>query len=323
MAVPRLVKAATDSIVRQIYDETWPIWGEGLSRERYERYNRAQLAVPWSKTHLDRLALMDGDTLLASAKRYGLTLRVDGMEAPCLGIGAVFTSPALRGRGHAAALIEEMIGAASAEGAHYALLFSEIDPEYYARLNFVPVPIAKATFRIRLQKREGAPAVLVRDGSERDFDNIVAMHAARADGYAFALKRDRDYVRYAISKRRLLAASGPAGLRTVEFLVTEEGGNAVAYIVVTRGPEGQILEEWGDRDPTGARVGAMLQVLAARTPAEDVAPLRTWLPADFAPPQLERIDERPAAEVAMIRGIGRDAPRIDAGGVFYLRSDAF
>ena len=77
MAAPRLVKAATDSILRQIYDETWPIWGEGLSREGYERYNRAQLAVPWSKGHLERLALVDGDTILASAKRYRLTLRCE------------------------------------------------------------------------------------------------------------------------------------------------------------------------------------------------------------------------------------------------------
>lgn len=324
MTVPRLVKAAPGPILSQIYDETWPIWGEGLSRDAYERYNRAQLAVPWSKTGLERVALMDGDTLLASAKRYRLTLRVDGLDAPCLGIGAVFTPPARRGNGHAATLIEEMAAAAEAEGAHYALLFSEIGPEYYARLNFVTVPVTEATLRIRLQKREGAPAVLVRDGSDRDLDNIVAMHAARADKYAFALKRDRDYVRFAISKRRLLAASGPAGLRTVEFLITEEGGNAVAYIVVTRGPEGQVLEEWGDRDPTGARVGAMLQVLAARTPAEDVAPLRTWLPGDFAPPQLERIDERAAQEVAMIRGLGgRATPRVNAGDVFYLRSDAF
>lgn len=323
MAAPRLVKAATDSILRQIFDETWPIWGEGLSRQAYERYNRAQLAVPWSRTHLDRVALTDGETLLASAKHYRLTLRLNGADAPCAGIGAVFTPPAVRGQGHAAALIGAMVSAAAAEGAEYALLFSEIGPQYYARLDFEPVPIAEATLRIRLQKREGAPAVLVRDGDDRDLDNIAAMHEARAAGYAFALKRERDYVRYAVSKRRLLAASGPPGLRMVEFLVTEEGGNAVAYVVVTRGPEGQVLEEWGDRDPTGARVGAMLQVLAARTPAEDVAPLRTWLPADFCPPQLERTHERPATDTGMIRGLGRATPRIDAGGVFYLKSDAF
>lgn len=323
MTAPRLVKPATGSILRQIYDETWPIWGEGLSLPGYERYNRAQMATPWGKTHLGRVALLDGDTLLASAKQYVLTLQLDGTEASCLGIGAVFTPPALRGRGHAAALIEMMIAEAESEGVQYALLFSEIDPAYYARLGFEPVPVVEATLQLKTQKREGAPAVLMRDGGDRDIDNIVAMHAARAVNYSFALRRSSDYARYAISKKRLLAASGPPGLRTVEFFITEEGGNAVAYVVITRGPDGQVLEEWGDRDPSGARVGAMLQVLAARTPAEDVAPLRTWLPAGFDPPQLDRAGARAPAEHAMIRGIGRATPRVEARGVFYLKADAF
>ncbi|MEX2270750.1 MAG: GNAT family N-acetyltransferase [Vicinamibacterales bacterium] len=309
--------------MRQIYDDTWRIWAEGLSRAGYERYNRAQLASPWGSTHLDRVALMDGDTVLASAKRYRLTLRVNGANAVAIGIGAVFTSPALRGRGHGAAIVEEIIAGAANDGAHYALLFSEIDPAFYARLGFEPIPIAEATLLLKMQKREGAPAVLMRDGADRDLDNISAMHEDRASQYAFSLRRDPDYVRFAISKRRLLAASGPPGLRHVEFFVTEEGGNAVAYVVVTRGPEGHVLEEWGDRDPSGARAGAMLQALAARTPAEDVAPLRTWLPADFHPPQLDRASEKPAAEQGMIRGIGRPAPALDAGGVFYLKADAF
>jgi predicted N-acetyltransferase YhbS len=323
MSGPRLVKAATESVFQQIYDETWPIWSEGLSRAAYERYNRAQMATPWGKTHLDRLALVDGQTLLASGKRYRLIVRLHGVEAPCLGIGAVFTPPALRGRGHAAALIHAMLEEAENDGAHYALLFSEIDPAYYARLGFEPVAIAETTLRLRTQPRQGAPAVLMRDGADRDLDNIAAMHAARASGYAFSLTRDARYIQYAISKRRLLAAFGSAGVRTVEFFVTEEGGNAVAYIVVTRGPEGHVLEEWGDRDPAGARAGAMLQVLAARTPAEDVAPLRTWMPMNVHPPQLERVNEKPAAEHAMIRGLGRPTPRIDPSGVFYLKADAF
>ena len=320
---PASVVTPTAAILSQIYDETWPIWSDGIDRGNYERFNRAQMSTPWGRTRLDRLALVDGDILLASAKRYRLTLRVAGEDVACLGIGAVFTPPDLRGRGHAAALIERMIEDAAAEGAGIALLFSEIDPAYYARLGFEQVPIGEATLALRPQKREGAPAILMRGGDDRDIDNIASMHEARAARYAFSLARTPDYVRHAISKRRLLAAFGASGLRHVEYFITEEGGNAVAYIVVTRGPEGHVLEEWGDRDPTGARVGAMLQVLVARTPAEGAVNLRTWLPVDFAPPQLERIEERPAAEAGMVRGIGRPAPRLDAADVFYLKADAF
>ncbi len=322
MSRPALV-TATDDILSQIYDQTWAIWSDGLDRGSYERYNRAQMATTWGKTHLDRLALVEGDTVLASAKRYRLTLQVDGEDMPCLGIGAVFTPPDRRGQGHAASLIERMIEQAAGEGAGMALLFSEIDPAFYARLGFEPIPIGEATLALRPQSREGAPAVLMRGGDDRDIDNIASMHAARAARYGLSLARAPEYIRHAISKRRLLAAFGAPGLRHVEYFITEEGGNAVAYIVVTRGPEGHVLEEWGDRDPTGARVGAMLQVLAARTPTEAAVKLRTWLPPDFAPPQLERIDEKPAAEVGMLRGIGRGTPRVPASGVFYLKADAF
>ena len=322
MSGPRLV-TATGDILRQIYDETWLIWSDGLERGNYEKYNRAQMSTPWGAGSLGRLALTDGGRLLASGKRYRLTLRIKGETAPAVGIGAVFTPPELRGQGHAAAFVEAVMEEAARDGAHYGLLFSEIDPAFYARLGFEPIPVAEAVIGLRTQPREGAPAVLMRGGDDRDIDNIADMHAARAERYGFALVRSPDYIRYAISKRRLLAAFGAPGLRHVEYFITEEGGNAVAYIVVTRGPEGHVLEEWGDRDPTGARVGAMLQVMAARTPAEQVAPLRTWMPLDFAPPQIERASEHPPKEVAMIRGIGRATPRIAPEDVFYLRADAF
>ncbi|HUF22628.1 MAG TPA: GNAT family N-acetyltransferase [Vicinamibacterales bacterium] len=324
MPEARLVTAASDSaILRQIYDETWAIWSDGLTRANYERYNRAQMSTAWGAGHLDRVALVDGERLLASAKRYRLTLASRGAEVSCLGIGAVFTPPESRGHGYGAAIVELMIEEAAREWAACALLFSEIDPGFYARLGFEPIPIAEAEITLRTQPREGAPAVLMRGGDDKDIDNIAAMHAARASNYPFALRRSPEYIRFAISKRRLLAASGEPGARHVEYFVTEEGGNAVAYIVITRGPEGHVLEEWGDRDPTGARVGAMLQVLAARTPTEAAPRLRTWLPLDFAPPQIERVAERPAAEQAMIRGIARATPRLAPEEVFYLKADAF
>ena len=51
-----------------------------------------------------------------------------------------------------------------------------------------------------------------------------------------------------------------------EFFVAEEGASAVAYVVLNVNANGWTLEEAGDRDPAGARLGAMLQVLLAREP---------------------------------------------------------
>lgn len=319
------VTSATGPVLQQIYDDTFSIWSDGLTRPDYERFNRAQMMTPWGTRNLERVAWMDGETLLASAKRYRLSLSFEGSEVPCLGIGAVFTPPALRGRGHAAALIEALSAEAAREGTEYVFLYSEIDPEYYARQGFETIPITESTIGLKTQPRAGAPAVLVRAGDERDIQNIAEMHQVRAAKYAFAQHRSPDYVRHALAKRRMLAAFSPPGVRQLEFFIAEEAASAVAYVVISRGPEGDVLEEWGDRDPTGARAGAMLQVMAARTPAETVAPLRTWMPRDFLPPQIERLDERAPHETAMIRSStpGKRIAAPAADGVFLFKTDAF
>lgn len=309
----------------RIYDETWTIWSDGLARAEYERFNRAQMLTPWGKTHLTRMAWVDGDELLASAKRYRLTLSLAGEAVPCLGIGAVFTPPSMRGRRHAAALIEAMIEEAAREGARYAFLYSEIDPVYYGRLGFEPIPLTETYLALKPQPRAGAPAVLLRAGDDRDLADIASMHQARAAGYALAQWRSPEYAGHALAKQRLLAALSPAGARRVEFFIVEEGASAVAYVVISQGPAGPVLEEWGDRDPSGARLGAILQVLAARTPAETPAPVRTWLPEEFLPPQLERVDEHQPREVAMVRAIASGGPSIIdlARDAFFLRGDSF
>lgn len=320
-----IVTRASGAALQLILDESFPLWGDGLSRADYERYNRAQTMTPWGADHLERVAWMDGDEVLASAKRYRLELGFGGSGVPCLGIGAVFTPPRLRGRGHAAALIEALIEEAAREGMQYALLFSEIGADYYARLGFEPIVIKESTLGLKPQTREGAPAVLVRGGDDRDIAAIAAMHLKRAETYALALNRSADYARHAIARRRMLAAFSPPGVRQLEFFIAEEGASAVAYVVISRGPEGPVIEEWGDRDPAGARFGAMLQVLAARTPAEAVAPLRTWLPEEFLPVQLEKLDERLPREIGMVRAISSDAPPLfrPLDDVLFLKGDAF
>ena len=123
-------------LLDQILDESWPQWGDGLTRRAYGQYNAAQLRTPWGRTHLARVALVEDGRLLASAKRYRFTMRLDGREVPAVGIGAVFTPPAARGRGHAARLIEQLCDEARADGCALAMLFSEIGSAYYERLGF-------------------------------------------------------------------------------------------------------------------------------------------------------------------------------------------
>ena len=318
-------------LLDQILDESWPQWGDGLTRDAYGQWNAAQLRTPWGRSHLARVALVDDGRLLASAKRYRFAVLLDGQQVSATGIGAVFTPPAERGRGHASRLIEQLCDEGRADGCALAMLFSEIGSAYYERLGFRVVP--HSTSDITVKTKDGAPAVLVRAGEPRDAASVAETHVRRVEHYRFGFVPDADQVNYSVAKKRMLAGLDPTYRRTVEYFVTEEGGQAVAFVLlqVTRpkrpgDPEGWSLAACGDRDPEGARIGAMLQVLLARHPGERPPVIRAWWPEGLRPPQLEITRRGPAAEIMMIRPLREGLhvePWLDEGDTFCWHGDAF
>jgi GNAT superfamily N-acetyltransferase len=314
---------ARGALLEEILDETWRIWSDGLSREAYARYNAAQMLTPWGRGHLDRVALVDGGHVLSSAKRYALRARLEGRVRRVLGIGAVFTPPSVRRRGGASALIERLLDEARREGVDCAILFSEIGAPYYQRFGFVP--IERNIAWLRLREKPGAPAVLVRAGETRDLPAIVELLRVAAAPARFALDVDVEFLHFGLSKKRLLAGLSPAGMRHVEFFVAEEGASPVAFVLITRSRAAATLEACGDRDPSGARVGAILQALRARTPREPTPDIAAWLPPRFLPPQTTIVKERPAAELMMIKALRGDIEvgHLRSEDVVFWRGDAF
>ena len=77
MTVMKLVHAE-GAVLERLLDDSHGIWADGLSRAAYGRYNLAQLRTGWGQAHLRRVALVEDGQILASAKHYRLTLRVDG-----------------------------------------------------------------------------------------------------------------------------------------------------------------------------------------------------------------------------------------------------
>jgi predicted N-acetyltransferase YhbS len=322
--------AAEGAALEQIDNATFEIWHDGLGRAAYPRFAAAQLKTAWGSRHLRRWALVDGAEVLASAKTYRFNATLEGRSIRIVGIAAVFTQPRHRSRGHARVLVEQLLERAAADGADLALLFSEIGPAYYARLGFTTIATSDLTLLVTESTRHGAPATLVRSGEDRDLADITEMGRVRAAPYRFHLDRDRDLVHYAIAKKRLLAGLGPSGLRETQFFIAEEGASAVAYVVISRidrdGNLEWVLEEAGDRDPSGARVGAILQVLIARDPAERRPTIRGWLPDGFCPPQVRITGSSPSAELMMIRPLtahGTPAAPLADADVLYWHGDLF
>ncbi len=316
---------AVGPVLERVLDDTYALWHDGLSRENYGRFWLAQRKTTWGAQHLDRVALQDGPHIVASAKRYDLSFRIDGRLRRVLGIGAVFTAPAYRGRGAARETIARIIDTAEAEGYEFAALFSEIAPAFYEKLDFVPVPLNRMQLAVD-RKRGGSPAVLVRSADDRDVPAIAEMSAARTADARLALNRSDDFIRHTLTTRRLLAGLGPPGLREVEVLVTEEGHQAVAYLVSVAHRGVWFIEDAGDRDPAGARLGAMLQAMLARHPGEAVPEIRTWWPHSLVPPQVTVTATAPTEEILMIRPLkdrSLPLPPLSADEVAYWHADYF
>ena len=262
--------------------------------------------------------------MLASAMQYELAAVLDEQPVRVCGVAEVVPPPALATHEPARELVERLLEQAARDGVTLALCFSELGHEQQIGGPDV-VPMTDVEIRVAQPSRRGAPMTLIRGGEERDLAAIVAMGQIRARAFRFHLDRDVDYVQYAITKTRLLAGLGSAGARQLHFFIAEEGITAAAYVVVSIAGDLWTIEECGDRDPSGARVGAILQALIAREPVERRPTIRAWLPRGFVPPQVTIVSAKPSTDVMVVRSLGRTQVHRPLSGddVLYWRGDVF
>lgn len=319
------VVPAEGVLLDRVLAATYPALNEGLSRDAFTTLDRAQRKTPWGLSHQRRVALVAGAEVLASAQRSDLAGTLDGQHVQIIGIGAVCAGSAHAGDHHERALVDRLIADAQRAGADIALLFITTGCTPYMPEGFDVIPTADVELTVIESPRYGAPMTLVRSGEDRDLAAIAAMGQARAGAFRFHLDRDADFVKHAVTRKRLLAGLGESGVRALRFVIAEEGITAAAYLVITVVDRLWTIEECGDRDPTGARVGAILQALIALEPAERRPVIRGWLPPGFVPPQITIVSAKPSTQVLLGRHLkGEGSPlRLSAGEFVYWRSDIF
>jgi hypothetical protein len=313
---------AEGAILERVRDAVHLISPDGLSRPAFSKFDSAQMKTGWGRRHRRRFALVNGADVLASATQYDLAAVLDQRPVRVCAIGEISPQPAHSTSGRAQELVDRLLDQAARNGAAMALLFSDMRHEHQPT-GFDVISMTEAELRVAEPSRRGAPMTLIRGGEGRDFAAIVAMGQVRASAFRFHLDRDVDFVQYAITKKRLLAGLAPAMARQLHFFIAEEGITAAAYVVISIVGCTWTIEECGDRDPSGARVGAILQALIAREPVERRPAIRAWLPPGFVPPQVTVVSEKPSTVALMVRSLGSTVmqPRLSRDDVLYWRSD--
>lgn len=318
------VIAAGSAFLRSVPAATPPA-APGLNHGAAARYEAAQAATAWALRHRRRYALVQSDQVLASAVTYDLTGTLDLQRVTIRGVAEAVNHLSGDAGDHRGALVETLVEDAVREGADLALFFPTAGPSLPVPAGFMAVPTTDLELTVAQSPRHGAPMTLVRGGEDRDLDAIAAMGAARARGVRFHLDRDAPFIKHCITRQRLLAGLGAAGVRQLEFNIAEEGITAAAYVVISVRGGTWTIEECGDRDASGARVGALLQALLAREAAEARPVIRGWLPPGFRPPQIA-IAPAPAGRPRLfLRAL---SPRwqglhLPAADLVYWRADLF
>jgi hypothetical protein len=316
---------AEGAILERVLDATCRTSHSGLNRQAYGKFHAARTKTSWGSRYQRTFALVDGNDILASADRYDLAAVFDGRALRVCGVGSVWGEPSRRGVGRARMLVDALLGDAAREGAEMALLFSQAGVDDDFRNDFQAIPLTDLALDVTESSRHGAPMTMMRGGEERDLAAIVAMGTVRAEHLRFHLDRDIDFIQYAITTKRLLAGLGPANARQLHFFIAEEGITAAAYVIVSVVENMWTLEECGDRDGSGARVGALLQAMIAREPGEQRPKIRAWLPPRFLPPQVTVASRMPSTETIGVRMLGSRAavPPLSDDDVLFWRNDFF
>ena len=273
MIAIRLQPIATEEYVRTVLPETFALWGNKRTFERYADDFRVTAGSTYAKRRDFTVGIYDDDELVASCKTYDRELRYNENSLRAVGIGAVFTPPALRGRGYSTAMLGALLDAERDAGRDLAFLFSDIHPEFYARLGFIALPSRLLTIRAASLSDERVAAAPL---ETRDWAGIRRCFEAMESERPWSLRRTPlvwDYM------RRRWTYPVPEGTQAVH-LVVRRGRGVVAYALGRRVPRQDhfALDDFGFDGPEGrAAIGPLL-----RSAAGDLRRVSGWLPPPVA-----------------------------------------
>jgi hypothetical protein len=209
-----------------------PIWGGGLDEASFVAFQR-RLAD--SVEAADRYRLLGWfeakEPFVSAMKAYDLEGTCAGRPLRLLGIGAVFTPPGLRRRGHAAAMLQAAMRDYAARGCDAAVLFSDIDAAYYERLGFRALESRECIVETAQLPRPSGGFQPAAPGDEQRLSGILA--GSREPG-RLSLSRDGWTLRLQLRRLRELARARGVGEPEWGMIVSGRGGEAAAAVRLGR-----------------------------------------------------------------------------------------
>jgi len=267
--------------VREVLPLTSALWAGERSFDRYVEHTLEIARSGYGRRHYRTVGLYDeAEQLVASFKRYERTIVGAGERLRATGIGAVYTPPAMRGRGYASAMLAMELDRARNDGVDVAYLFSDIRPQFYQDIGFVPLSSRSMSLR---SDTLGNTRIEVARLEETDWTGVARCFELAERQRAWGFVRT-PLVWSWIRLRMRQGAEHPSSVET--NLVVRRGRAIAAYVLGARAPQHDafVLDEYGFAD---AEAAALVPALL-RSAAGDLRRITGWLAPQFARDTLPR-----------------------------------
>ena len=304
------IHLASSSEQHAAYVNVHEVWGGNVPLDDFlsHRYQ--------SETHnrADWFVLTVGEKVVSSLGRQPLQFQFCGKILKGCGIGSVHTHPDYRQKGYAAALLRQVDQWSSEQGHQISLLFSDIDPGYYARLGYERWPAdASICDRDMLRNLSDEAVRLEPVQYQADDPLLPTFYQLWHRQDQLCIHRDTPYWNYSSNRKNVGSF----------FVVLDERDDPVGYIRARIKEEGclQLTEFATDPDqPQSQRsIYRALGVLAAEW---ECSVVEGWFPAS------SRVPKKPREQaITMLRSLNQEVSLLDDPDLMqkshFWMSDAF
>ena len=300
----RLRELSAERYAAEVLPLTAELWAGRRSFETYVSQTLEIAGSGYGRRHYRTFGLCEGDTLLASYKRYERALHAGRARLRALGFGAVYTPNDLRGRGYASAMLAMALDDAKRAGYDVAFLFSDIRPQFYEELGFRELPSRAISLRA---DSLAADRITVTRMSDDDWGGIRRCFEVRESLRPWGFVRTPlvwEWIRLRVRH----GSEHAVGFET--NLVVRRGRSVLAYVMGARVPEydAYVVDEYGFAGEDAAKLVCPL----LRSAAGDLRRVAGWLPPDGARELLPRASVRKRSDAVFM------AAGLSAGGAAWL-----
>ncbi|GAB4144326.1 MAG: hypothetical protein Tsb009_15960 [Planctomycetaceae bacterium] len=191
------IHLASDAERIEIYRNVHDVWGRGFSLDEHVQRRLESVQHNRARWFVGCVA----GRVVTSLGCYPLEFQLRGQVVPGMAIGAVHTVEEFRGRGLAPRLFEWVESYQRQQGVKVSLLYSDIDPGYYARLGYLECPAHEGLIDVTqaIPVSCGVAVTLVPFDSP-SLEVIVGAYCAFQLSVPFSIHRSEEYQDFLIRK---------------------------------------------------------------------------------------------------------------------------